>query len=89
MARLPIVTGRQLIRALERGGFNVIRIKGSHHFLRHFDDPTRQTVVPVHGSEDLVGHALHLIRPDALPQKGSLEITEFAIERLSAGSSPR
>ena len=53
MTRLPIVTGRQVVRALERGGFNVIRIKGSHHFLRHSDDPTRQTVVPVHGSEDL------------------------------------
>ena len=51
--RLPMLTGRDVIRALERGGFSVIRIKGSHHFVRHDDDPTRQTVVPVHGSEDL------------------------------------
>ena len=53
MARLPMVTGRDVVRALERGGFSVIRIKGSHHFIRHDTDPTRQTVVPVHGSEDL------------------------------------
>jgi hypothetical protein len=25
-----------------------IRTKGSHHFLRHRNDPSRQTVVPVH-----------------------------------------
>ena len=53
MARLPVVTGRQVVRALERAGFSVIRIKGSHHFMRHSGDPSRQTVVPVHGSEDL------------------------------------
>lgn len=53
MARLPTVSGRDVVQALERGGFRVIRIKGSHHFMRHDQDPTRQTVVPVHGSEDL------------------------------------
>ncbi len=53
MARLPIVTGPDVVRALERGGFSVIRIRGSHHFVRHDGDPTRQTVVPVHGSEGL------------------------------------
>ena len=53
MPRLPTVTGRQVVRALERGGFCVIRIKGSHHFMRHNVDSARQTVVPVHGNEDL------------------------------------
>lgn len=53
MARLPVVTGRQVVRALERGGFSVLRVKGCHHFVRHDVDPTRQTVVPVHGNEDL------------------------------------
>lgn len=51
--RLPVLAGRDIVRALERAGFQVIRIKGSHHFLRHVADPSRQTVVPVHGSEDL------------------------------------
>ena len=53
MSRLPTVTGRQVVRALERGGFSVIRVKGSHHFMRHDLDASRQTVVPVHGNEDL------------------------------------
>jgi predicted RNA binding protein YcfA (HicA-like mRNA interferase family) len=48
-----MLTGRDVVRALEKAGFSVIRIKGSHHFMRHAIDPTRQTVVPVHGSEDL------------------------------------
>ena len=55
--RLPTVSGRQFLRALERAGFEVIRIKGSHHFVRHRNDRSRQSVIPVHGTEDL-GRAL-------------------------------
>ena len=64
MARLPVVTGRQVVRALERGGFSVLRVKGSHHFVRHDVDPTRQTVVPVHGNEDLGRPILRKILQD-------------------------
>src|SRR5215469_13238 len=46
MRSLPALPGRAVIAALERVGFEVIRTKGSHHFLRHRDDPSRQTVVP-------------------------------------------
>ena len=51
MTRLPRVSGRQLIAKLERLGFQVVRIKGSHHLLRHPDG--RRTVVPVHGRETI------------------------------------
>ncbi len=51
--RLPSLSGRDVIRALEAAGFVVIRVKGSHHMLRHPDDPTRQTVVPVHARKSL------------------------------------
>jgi predicted RNA binding protein YcfA (HicA-like mRNA interferase family) len=51
MTRLPRVTGRELISALEGAGFEVVRIRGSHHFLRHFDG--RRTVVPAHAGETL------------------------------------
>lgn len=51
MTRLPVVTGRELIAALGRKGFQVVRIKGSHHVLRH--DDGRMTVVPVHGKEQI------------------------------------
>lgn len=51
MTKLPRLTGRQLIAALRRAGFDVIRVKGSHHFLRHPDG--RCSVVPVHAGETL------------------------------------
>lgn len=51
MTRLPRVTGRELISALEAAGFEVVRIRGSHHFLRHADG--RRTVVPAHAGETL------------------------------------
>ncbi len=31
MTRLPSVTGKQLIAALKQSGFDVVRIRGSHH----------------------------------------------------------
>ena len=51
MSRLRRVTGRQVLKALQRAGFVLIRTKGSHHFMRHPDG--RATVVPIHGGEIL------------------------------------
>lgn len=51
MSRLPRPTGADLVRALGKANFEVVRIKGSHHFLRHADG--RTTVVPVHAGENL------------------------------------
>jgi predicted RNA binding protein YcfA (HicA-like mRNA interferase family) len=55
MPRQPRLTGKQLISALERHGFRVARVRGSHHFLKHVDG--RTTVVPVHGKE-IIGPGL-------------------------------
>jgi len=43
--------GQELVAALRRAGFEVIRVKGSHYFLRHPDG--RCTVVPVHRGETI------------------------------------
>ena len=51
MSRLPAPSGRQLIAALKQLGFEVVRTKGSHSFLRHADG--RATVVPVHAGETI------------------------------------
>jgi predicted RNA binding protein YcfA (HicA-like mRNA interferase family) len=51
MIKLACLTGQQVIAALPRAGFDVIRVKGSHHFLRHSDG--RAIVVPVHRSETI------------------------------------
>lgn len=51
MTRLPSLTGRELIAALSKAGFQVIRTKGSHHLMRHADG--RTTTVPVHAGETI------------------------------------
>ncbi|WP_202925131.1 type II toxin-antitoxin system HicA family toxin [Myxacorys almedinensis] len=35
MSKLPSLTGRKLIAALRQADFEVIRVRGSHHFLQH------------------------------------------------------
>lgn len=49
MPKLPRLTGQRLISALGKAGFVEIRVRGSHHFLKH--DDGRATVVPVHRGE--------------------------------------
>ena len=51
MTQYPSLQGKQLIKALQKINFSVIRIKGSHHFLKHTDG--RCTVVPVHAGETI------------------------------------
>jgi len=51
MISLPSLTGKKLLSILKKAGFGVIRVKGSHHFLRHPDG--RSTVVPVHSGETI------------------------------------
>jgi predicted RNA binding protein YcfA (HicA-like mRNA interferase family) len=49
---LPAVDGRRAIRALQRVGFVIDRIAGSHHLLVQQNDPMRRVTVPVHGGKD-------------------------------------
>jgi predicted RNA binding protein YcfA (HicA-like mRNA interferase family) len=51
MTRLPRISGKDLVKTLKKIGFEVERIKGSHHFLKHSDG--RSTVVPVHSNETI------------------------------------
>ena len=51
MSRVPSMTGKQLIGALERLGLQQVRIRGSHRYLRHPDG--RTTVVPAHAGETI------------------------------------
>jgi predicted RNA binding protein YcfA (HicA-like mRNA interferase family) len=51
MSKLPRLTGKEVITALRKVDFDVIRIRGSHHFVQHSDG--RCTVVPVHSGETL------------------------------------
>jgi predicted RNA binding protein YcfA (HicA-like mRNA interferase family) len=63
VTRLPRVTGREVVAALRKAGFEVARIKGSHHLLRHPDG--RGTVVPVHTGETIGPGLMTAILRDA------------------------
>jgi predicted RNA binding protein YcfA (HicA-like mRNA interferase family) len=40
-----------MLAALKRAGFVSKRVKGSHHYLVHRQDPTRRTTVAVHSGD--------------------------------------
>jgi predicted RNA binding protein YcfA (HicA-like mRNA interferase family) len=74
MRALPALSGRAVIAALERAGFEVIRTKGSHHFLRHRNDPGRQTVVPVHRNDLPPGTLRAILRQARLSRARFLDL---------------
>ena len=62
MTRLPRLKGKEVVRVLERLGFDVVRTRGSHVFLKHPDG--RVTTVPVHSGETLGPGLLRAILRD-------------------------
>jgi predicted RNA binding protein YcfA (HicA-like mRNA interferase family) len=49
--KLPVVSGRQVVTALERIGYQIVRQRGSHIRLRDESDPNHLPVtVPDHGT---------------------------------------
>lgn len=63
MSKLITISGKDFIRFLQSIGFEVIRIKGSHHRLKHSDG--RVTTIPVHKNDDLPKGLLRkIIRED-------------------------
>ncbi|MEM8722155.1 MAG: type II toxin-antitoxin system HicA family toxin [Cyanobacteria bacterium P01_G01_bin.39] len=51
MPKLPTVTAKETISALEKIGFQVVRQKGSHVRMKHKDN--RVVTIPVHGNQNL------------------------------------
>ncbi len=51
--KLPGLSGKRIVRALAKGGFEVLRVSGSHHILHKPGVPGSRVVVPVHGAQDL------------------------------------
>ena len=51
MSRNFQILGRKLVAKLQKMGFELIRVRGSHHRMKHQDG--RITTIPVHGNKDL------------------------------------
>jgi predicted RNA binding protein YcfA (HicA-like mRNA interferase family) len=65
------MTSLELIRALESVVFDVVRVRGSHHRLRHPDG--RVTSVPVHSGETVGPGLLSKILRDCELERGDVE----------------
>jgi predicted RNA binding protein YcfA (HicA-like mRNA interferase family) len=63
MPHLPTLKAEQVITALERTGFQVVRQRGSHLCLRHEDG--RVVTVPAHKGQDIGRGLLRKILRDA------------------------
>ena len=71
MSQYSSVTGKALINVLKKINFVVIRVRGSHHFLRHTDG--RTTVVPVHSGDTLGSGILLKILKDCALRRDDLQ----------------
>ena len=59
--RLPAVKPKELIRALERKGWQLDRVRGSHHILVH-PEQRRAVTIPVHNRELKTGTLAGILR---------------------------
>ena len=71
MSILPIMSAKEVMRKLQRGGFYFSHVKGSHHFF-HNMITNCTTSVPLHGGNDIGRNLLHKI----IKQAG-LSVEEF------------
>ena len=70
MAKLPNPTGAELISALQKIGFKILRQKGSHVRLKH--DDNRVVTIPVHARKTIGKGLLLKILKDAELTKDEL-----------------
>lgn len=73
MTRLPVVSGRQLVKALRRIGYLQDHQKGSHIILRHETPPYRRLTVPDH-KEIAKGTLRAILREAGLTLEEFLEL---------------
>jgi predicted RNA binding protein YcfA (HicA-like mRNA interferase family) len=59
---LPVVSGAELIKALQAARFDVTSTRGSHYRLKHPDG--RATTVPVHAGRDVPKGTLRSVLRD-------------------------
>ena len=73
MSRLPSLKPRDVIRALERAGFILSSVRGSHHVFRH-PDRRRPVVVAYHARELKRGALAGIIKQAGLTQQEFREL---------------
>lgn len=70
MAELPVISGREAVRAFGNAGYEMDRQRGSHIVLRHGEPPHRRLTIPDH--KELKKGTLR-----ALIRQAGLSVDEF------------
>ena len=74
MSRLPSLTPRQVIAALEQAGFVHVRTKGSHYGFQHRSDARRLVIVPYHTRDLPRGTLRDIIKQAGLTVEAFLKL---------------
>lgn len=72
--KLPVITPKKLIQALERSGFIVYKQKGSHVYLYHPDAPANIITVPYHNKDLKKGTLKSILRQACLEVEELIEL---------------
>lgn len=80
VAKLPVLSGDELIRLLKKAGFRVVRQKGSHVSLQR---ESHKTVVPLH-SELAKGTLLGILKQCGLGREELLDLIKRERENTFA-----
>ena len=70
MPKLPVISGKECVKALKKAGYEEDHQTGSHIILRHKDPPHRRLTVPNH--KEIAKGTLKSILKDA-----GLSVDEF------------
>jgi len=75
MTKLPVVSGREVMKALRKIGYEIDHQKGSHMILRNINPPYRRLTVPDH-KEIAKGTLRAIIRQAGLTVEKFIELLE-------------
>lgn len=74
MSRLPRLTAREMLALLQRAGFLIERVRGSHFYLRHRDDKSRKTAVSLHPGDLPRGTMLEILKQSRISREKFLDL---------------
>ncbi|MFY9621825.1 MAG: type II toxin-antitoxin system HicA family toxin [Pyrinomonadaceae bacterium] len=70
----PVIRPRRLIHALERAGFYVHHVSGSHYILKHPAKPTLRVTVPFHNRDLKKGTLQSIVKQAGLTNEEFLKL---------------
>jgi predicted RNA binding protein YcfA (HicA-like mRNA interferase family) len=72
--KLPALSPRKVVRALTRAGFELVRVRGSHHYFFHPERHGLVVVVPMHASDVKRGTLANIIAMSGLTEEEFLAL---------------